>query len=101
MAIYTSKEDMHFAECCPITIYRDGRPILAVVGEGQPAEKATEVDRALAEEVRRALANAPKMLELLRVIRGLPDAMVALARAGHGEAFMAVMGDAPGCANSN
>ena len=101
MASYTCKEDMHFAECCPITIYRDGVPILAVVGEGEPAKEATEVDRALAEEVRRTLAAAPDVMALLHIFKGLPDAMTALARAGHYDAFTAVFGDAPGSANSN
>lgn len=68
MPTYTTKEDMAFAECCPFTIYRDGVPILAIVGDGDPIKPATETDRILAEEVRRALAAHADMLAALRLV---------------------------------
>lgn len=56
MPVFTIKEDHHFGECLPFTIYREDVPFAAVVGEGAPAEPATAGDRARADQFRDALA---------------------------------------------
>ncbi len=57
--VYTTEEGEHFAECLPITIFRDigngKEAILAVVGSGEPASGATDEDRAMASDIVDAL----------------------------------------------
>ncbi len=56
MPVFTTKEEYFYAECLPITIYREGEPFAAVIGDGIPGEPATEPDTARAAQIRDALA---------------------------------------------
>lgn len=82
MPVFTTKEEYFYAECLPITIYREGEPFAAVIGDGIPGEPATETDKARAAQIRDALAASEPSVGSLHGPSTAEQVRLALSLAG-------------------